>query len=104
MTPRDRGSGPAQSRSRRTLEVLTGAAGVSGHGDAGPGPDRRAFVGRDAELNELRRALAEATQGRGSLFLVSGEPGIGKTRLAEELLARAAEAGVLGLRARCWEG
>jgi predicted ATPase len=49
----------------------------------------RLFVGRDQELADLGSALEEAASGRGSLVLVTGEPGIGKTRLMSEL-ARAA--------------
>ena len=49
---------------------------------------RGAFVGREAELNELLAGLEAAVAGRGRLFLVSGEPGIGKSRLADELIAR----------------
>ena len=49
------------------------------------------FVGRDAELEELRGALAEAVGGRPSLAFVAGESGVGKTRLLSEL-ERAARA------------
>ncbi len=38
------------------------------------------FVGRARELPELERGLEAAISGRGKLFLVAGEPGIGKTR------------------------
>ena len=48
------------------------------------------FVGRERELAELRHALDETRDGRGRLFLISGEPGIGKTRLAEEIAREAA--------------
>ncbi len=45
------------------------------------------FVGRSHELDDLAAGLAEVRQGRGQLFLLSGEPGIGKTRMADELCA-----------------
>ena len=42
---------------------------------------RGAFVGRERELAELVDGLAGAMAGRGRLFLLAGEPGIGKSRL-----------------------
>lgn len=60
------------------------------------------FFGRDRELNELGSALVEAEAGRGALFLLVGEPGIGKTRLADEA-ARAATPRFSVCWGRCWE-
>ncbi len=45
------------------------------------------LIGRDEELAQLRSALAEAHAGRGSLVELVGEPGIGKSRVIEELHA-----------------
>jgi tetratricopeptide (TPR) repeat protein len=61
------------------------------------------FVGRVAELDELRRGLDEVRTGRGRLFMLSGEAGIGKTRLADQLAGEAGEQGVHVLFGRCWE-
>ncbi|MBD0282232.1 MAG: DUF2791 family P-loop domain-containing protein [Thermoleophilaceae bacterium] len=61
------------------------------------------FVGRDAELGTLLGALEQAQAGRGSVCLVSGEPGIGKSRLADEIAAHARERDLAVLRGRCWE-
>ena len=44
-----------------------------------------AFVARAAELSTLRSALDEAIAGRGSIWLVGGESGVGKSRLLDEL-------------------
>ena len=49
------------------------------------------FVGRTAELEELRAAVSEAADGRPSLAFVAGESGVGKTRLLSELERAARE-------------
>lgn len=62
------------------------------------------FVGRDAEMVELRAGFDDARAGRGRLFLIRGEPGIGKTRLADALAAYATANGGIVAWGRCWEG
>ena len=62
-----------------------------------------AFVGREHELAELVEGLDDAVAGRGRLFLLVGEPGIGKSRLADELIAHARARGARTLVGRCWE-
>jgi DNA-binding SARP family transcriptional activator len=69
---------------------------------AEPGPASN-FVGRERELEELLGALADARAGHGRLALVGGEPGVGKSRLAEELARHAEALGVRVLFGRCWE-
>lgn len=49
--------------------------------------ERRTMVGREDALDELRRRWAEAATGRAPLVLVTGEPGIGKSRLAAAFAA-----------------
>ena len=62
-----------------------------------------AFVGRERELGELIIGLEDSCGGHGRLFLLVGEPGIGKSRLADELIARAEARGTRVLIGRCWE-
>ena len=62
------------------------------------------LVGRDDQLAALEGVLAGARDGRGPVVLVAGEPGIGKTRLAEEAARRAAAAGIQVAWGRCHEG
>ena len=61
------------------------------------------FVGRGFELDELRAALDDTFHGRGNLVLLSGEPGIGKTRVADELATYASLRGAQVLWGRCYE-
>ncbi len=61
------------------------------------------FVGRDREMGELNKALEEALAGQGRLVMLVGEPGIGKTRLAQELASRAESRGVRVFWGRCYE-
>jgi len=63
----------------------------------------KAFIGREPELGQLRLALSDALAGHGGLFLLAGEPGIGKTMLAEQLAVAASQSGALVLWGRCWE-
>ncbi|MBI3414708.1 MAG: DUF2791 family P-loop domain-containing protein, partial [Verrucomicrobia bacterium] len=56
------------------------------------------FVGREEELSQLTRALYRTLEGMGSLWLISGESGSGKTRLIEELRIQAMVQGALVLR------
>ena len=51
------------------------------------------FLGRDRELSRLQEALAQARAGHGSLLLLGGESGVGKSRLVEELRSLALVAG-----------
>src|SRR6059036_1696468 len=54
---------------------------------------RRVFVGREGELHQLERAFDAALAGQGVLAMVSGEPGIGKTALCEQLASYVAVRG-----------
>src|SRR5215471_18124587 len=61
------------------------------------------LVGRDRELGTLRQHLDAAIAGHGSLVLIGGEAGIGKTALAEEVGWEARERDALVLIGRCYD-
>lgn len=61
------------------------------------------LVGRDNELHQMQQ-LYQQVGPNGRLLIVEGEPGIGKTRLAEALVAWATANGATTLAARCYEG
>ena len=70
-----------------------------------PVPQRQfltALVGRAAEMGALRQVWDRVVAGSGQVVLVEGEPGIGKTRLIEELLAEVASQSLV-LHAKCPE-
>ncbi len=59
------------------------------------------FVGRAAALERVEAALGQARAGRGRIVVIAGEPGIGKTHLAEVSAERAAEMGVRSAWGHC---
>jgi DNA-binding CsgD family transcriptional regulator/tetratricopeptide (TPR) repeat protein len=61
------------------------------------------FVGRSAQLAELEAALRDGAERRPSLALIAGESGVGKSRLAGELVDRARASGALVLVGDCVE-
>jgi class 3 adenylate cyclase/tetratricopeptide (TPR) repeat protein len=65
----------------------------------GPVPVRFPLIGRDRELDEITRALDDAQRGRGRLIELVSEPGMGRSRLMEEVRDRAE--GVRVLHATC---
>jgi len=67
----------------------------------GNGPD---LVGRARELEQLDAALEGAFAGRGTLALLTGEPGIGKTTLARRFVEHAAARDAMWAWGACWDG
>jgi len=114
------GIDPGPALQRLEVEVLQQAPSLDWHPVAhqpapARSPDPRApvaesrgssavLVGRDEHLAVLEAALADVIDGRGRMVLLSGEPGIGKTALADALGHRALTAGVEVLWGRCYEG
>ncbi|MFQ5830932.1 MAG: tetratricopeptide repeat protein, partial [Candidatus Methylomirabilia bacterium] len=65
---------------------VTGAGAVRSRLQAAAGRGLTRFVGRDAELDQLRQALERARVGQGQVVAVVGEAGVGKSRLYWEFV------------------
>ena len=84
------GVGPRRGRACpvvRRRAILSGVTSTTASG----------FVGRAEELDRLLGLLDRADRGRPAVGLIAGDAGVGKTRLLDELAARATDRG-----ARCW--
>ena len=79
--------------------VLVGAVVRGGDAARGPVPVRFPLVGRDRELEQIAQALDDARRGRGRLIELVSEPGMGRSRLMEEVRDRSD--GVRVLHATC---
>jgi class 3 adenylate cyclase len=71
--------------------------------EQGPNHYREAFVDRVHELAELIAGIDGALASEGRFLTISGEPGVGKSRLARQAAAHAEQHGMLTLWGRCWE-
>jgi DNA-binding CsgD family transcriptional regulator len=60
------------------------------------------LIGRQEEVARLHALIAQAQRGQGQLVLISGEAGIGKSRLVAEVKARAQTHGFLALQGSCF--
>jgi DNA-binding winged helix-turn-helix (wHTH) protein/tetratricopeptide (TPR) repeat protein len=89
--------GVIHGRGYRFLATVREAGG----GSTPMRPTLTSVAGRQREIAELRAGLEDAKAGRGRLFLISGGPGIGKTRLAQELTTLAQANRMVVLAGRC---
>ncbi len=65
--------------------------------------ERPPFVGRGPEMSALQSLWEQTSHGRGHMILISGEAGVGKTRLTEEFEAMVRWHGGMVTRGRCYE-
>lgn len=97
---------PAAAAARRALEEAATAA-EEPRADEQENPLESlaggVFVGRERELDEMRRALEDALRSDGRLLLLTGDPGIGKTRTTEQLATYARVRGARVHWGRCHE-
>jgi DNA-binding SARP family transcriptional activator len=111
---RELGAEPEESTRALYRQLLRGASGDPGVLDRfaessdggvwlGAGVTRGPLIGRATALEALERSLERALDGGARVALISGEAGIGKTRLLEALGDAAAARGARVLLGRCYE-
>ena len=88
---------------RSVLSLHSASRKVGGVASPAVNPVRR-LVGREAQLAVVDAHLDDLERSRGALLLLAGEPGIGKTRLAGEIVDRAREQGARTIWATAWAG
>ncbi len=94
------GAGDGDKSTRLTTPPASPAPGPVAHP---VGRGALPLIGRAAEWEVIRNAY-EARSSTGRLLVIEGEAGIGKTRLADELVAHARRLGGAVAAARCYEG
>jgi len=80
---------------------VTGLAQAEGRFDAAHGEELTPLVGRDLELGLLMDRWARAQDGEGQVVLLSGEPGIGKSRILSALRDKLEGEGAMPMRFQC---
>lgn len=103
LVKKELGVQPSAATRATYREILDLDADSSVATPASP-PAAYALVGRDAEWRALVRAWRAAEGGRAQLLLVRGEAGIGKTRLAEELVDWCRAKNINAATTRCYPG
>jgi class 3 adenylate cyclase/predicted ATPase len=85
----------------RQVWRVTGLSDTATRFDANTGAQLSPLVGRVQELGLLTERWQAALQGQGQVVLLSGEPGIGKSRMLKELCDRLGNAGLHALQFQC---
>lgn len=76
-------------------EPVWAATALAPRKGAAAGRHSAPFTGRQAEMGAIRSALSALESGRGGIVFISGEPGIGKSRITSELRQEATSSGVV---------
>jgi len=103
------GVDPSEEVRRLEADILTQSERLTAAETAAPSPvatsdaEDSGLVGRSDALAEVDGLLDDLGRGRSGLLVIGGEPGIGKSRLAAELVARATSRGVRVATGRCHE-
>ncbi len=91
-----------QSIAQARIDLERIAESLSLSAQVSPTPDIP-LIGRENEFAELKRLMLNALGGRGSMVMIAGEPGIGKSHLARALLSEARQRGALAIVGHCYD-
>jgi len=80
---------------------VLGESGLESRFDASCNTELTPLIGREEEVTSLHRRWGQAREGEGQVVLVSGEPGIGKSRLCETLVSAVSNEPHIMLRFQC---
>ena len=61
------------------------------------------MIGREAELTAVRAGIEAVMKGSGRLLVIAGEPGVGKTRISQEMMLACRDRGFVVATGRCYE-
>jgi len=103
----DRGNAAAKEflkLSKQRMQNQSGSSLTHPEGQSLTAAAEEVFVGRREEIDRLEALVEKVISGRGRMVMIAGEPGIGKTRIAEELHRYARSKGVRVLWGKCYEG
>ena len=98
----DLGVAPSPETQAAYAALLAGDRGEQAPARSEDGAPQNRLVGRSEQWAELEAAVEDARAGRTTMALLTGEPGIGKSRLAEELVRWARTRGVAAAYGRCY--
>ncbi|HEY7303308.1 MAG TPA: AAA family ATPase [Bryobacteraceae bacterium] len=93
-----------KAESGTSRELPSGSLASSASKTVSPLQKARPLVGRTKEWHQLTAAWQSAVEEGPRVALISGEPGIGKTRLADELYQSCVRQGYAAVRSRCYAG
>jgi ABC-type oligopeptide transport system substrate-binding subunit/tRNA A-37 threonylcarbamoyl transferase component Bud32 len=101
--PEDRPASAGElRRALESIDLSPAKTGLAGPASTLERIARGHLVARERELHEARSLWQQAAAGQGQVLLISGEPGVGKTRLTRELAAQAAVSGGTVLTGECY--
>ncbi|PKO69885.1 MAG: 6-hydroxy-D-nicotine oxidase, partial [Betaproteobacteria bacterium HGW-Betaproteobacteria-17] len=97
------GPGIQAIQQRVERERIAAASPTPKPSSPAPGNFEHPLVGRGENLARIQECWEQSSRGSPHLVLIAGDPGIGKTRLAEEFLAETIARGIPCARSRCHE-